>query len=125
MQEGNLQRLLVYLNQHRYFHFFHVDDTLKSPVRFWAGKKGEDVQDDNGNTICDYNFAVTHEGYLFAKQANIEGKIVATDGYISNRFLVGSANNGIVLFGGNETIDSYIGSALYSSGSMGYGWKLN
>ena len=105
--------------------FFHVDDTLKSPVRFWAGKKGEDVQDDNGNTICDYNFAVTHEGYLFAKQANIEGKIVATDGYISNRFLVGSANSGIVLFGGNETTDSYIGSALYSSGSMGYGWKLN
>lgn len=97
---------------------FHPDDTLKSPIRFWAGQY---VFEDEVN----YNFAVNHNGYLFANNANINGKIVATDGYIENKFLIGSGDNGIIIFGGNEDLESYIGSALYSSGALGYGWKLS
>jgi hypothetical protein len=62
---------------------------------------------------------------LFANKADIAGKIIAQDGHIENRFLVGSADNGIIIFGGNEEEDSYIGSSLYSSGPLGYGWKLS
>ena len=97
----------------------HPEDTSQSPssIRFWAGRHIKD-------NIVNYNFAVNHDGYLFAKQANISGKIISTDGYIQNKFLIGSNNNGIVIFGGNEKTESYIGSAQYSSGTFGYGWKL-
>lgn len=97
----------------------HPEDTSQIPssIRFWAGRY---IKDD----IVNYNFAVNHDGYLFAKQANISGKIIATDGYIQNKFLIGSNDTGIVIFGGNENTESYIGSAQYSSGTFGYGWKL-
>ena len=103
----------------------HPEDILKSPIRFWAGKYNTEETNPDGKDVYSYNFAVTHEGSLFANQASIKGKIIATDGYIANKFLVGSTDNGIVIFGGNETTDSYIGSTLYSSGSLGYGWKIN
>ena len=96
----------------------HPEDNLQSPIRFWAGKY---IIDDTVN----YNFAVNHNGFLFAKQANVSGKIIATDGYIQNKFLVGSNDTGIVIFGGNKDSESYIGSAQYSSGAYGYGWKLS
>ena len=96
----------------------HPEDNLQSPIRFWAGKY---IIDDTVN----YNFAVNHNGFLFAKQANVSGKIIATDGYIQNKFLVGSSDTGIVIFGGNKDSESYIGSAQYSSGAFGYGWKLS
>lgn len=84
-----------------------------SPIRIWAGKNDET-----------YNFAVTHDGHLYAQQANVKGKIAATSGYITNTFLVGSENSGIIIQG-NENGSSYIGSSQFSSGSLGYGWKLN
>ena len=96
----------------------HPEDNLQSPIRFWAGKY---IIDD----IVNYNFAVNHNGFLFAKQANVSGKIIATDGYIQNKFLVGSNDTGIIIFGGNKDSESYIGSAQYSSGVFGYGWKLS
>lgn len=98
----------------------HPEDNSQSPspIRFWAGKY---IIDD----VVDYNFAVNHNGFLFAKQANISGKIIATDGYIQNKFLIGSNDTGIIIFGGNENTESYIGSAQYSSGTFGYGWKLS
>lgn len=96
----------------------HPNDPTKTPIRFWAGK-----YTDNG--IDNYHFAVNHEGQLFANKADIAGKIIAQDGHIENRFLVGSTDNGIIIFGGNEEEDSYIGSSLYSSGPLGYGWKLS
>ena len=96
----------------------HPDDSTKTPIRFWAGKYTED-------DITSYHFAVNHEGSLFANKANIAGKIIAQEGHIENRFLVGSANSGIIIYGGNEEEESYIGYSLYSSGPFGYGWKLS
>ena len=96
----------------------HPEDPLNSPLRFWAGKYINEEQ-------ITYNFAVNHNGNLFAKNASIIGKIIATDGHIQNKFLVGSNESGIILYGGDENTKSYIGSAQYSSGQLGYGWKLD
>lgn len=83
------------------------------PIRFWAGKA-----DDT------YNFAVTNKGTLYASKANIEGALIATSGHIKNKFFIGTNESGIIM-SGSENGQSYIGSALYSSGALGYGWKLS
>lgn len=83
------------------------------PIRFWAGKA-----DDT------YNFAVTNKGTLYALKANIEGSLVATSGHIKNKFFIGTNESGIIM-SGSENGQSYIGSALYNSGALGYGWKLS
>lgn len=106
---------------------YHPYDTTQSPIRMWAGQYDDFMTDEESNitTFKNYNFAVTHNGSLYANQAFITGKIIANDGYIENKFLIGSTNNGIIIYGGNEEKESYIGSTLYSSGALGYGWKLS
>lgn len=90
----------------------------KSPIRFWSGK----YLTENGNN---YSFAVNEAGDLFASNVDITGKIIATEGKIINNFIIGSENEGIVIFGGNQNINSYIGTGLFSSGALGYGWKIS
>ena len=106
----------------------HPRDITNTPIRFWAGQTETIISSTTGeelDRLVDYNFAVNHDGILFANNADIVGKIVATDGYIKNKFLVGSTDTGIIIYGGDELVESYIGSSLYSSGSLGYGWKLS
>ena len=83
-------------------------------IRFWAGQKGDN-----------YNFVVTDKGSLYANNATISGSINASDGHIENMFLVGGNDNGIILYGDKNGINSYIGSTQYASGTLGYGWKLS
>lgn len=84
------------------------------PIRFWAGANDSS-----------YNFIVTNQGSLYANNATISGNITASSGHIENTFLVGEKDNGIILYGDKNGSDSYIGSAQYSSGTLGYGWKLS
>lgn len=105
---------------------FYPGDSLQNPIRIWAGQYDDSIiVDDAITNFKNYNFAVTENGSLYAKMADISGKIVATSGYIKNKFLVGDTNNGIVIYGGDTNIQSFIGSALSSSGPLGYGWKLS
>ena len=97
---------------------YYPDDSSNSPIRIWAGQ----YKDENENYM--YNFAVTENGAVYANNAYVQGKIMATDGYISNRIFVGREGSGITIYGGEEN-SSYIGSAQYASGPMGYGWKLS
>lgn len=83
-------------------------------IRIWAG------QQDDGQ----YNFAVTQNGMLLAQNADITGVIRATGGTIANRMLVGSADHGIVIYGGANS-DSFISSSQFASGESGYGWKIS
>jgi hypothetical protein len=39
---------------------------------------------------------------LYANKAKIEGKIIATEGYIKNFFFVGKDSSGIILSSGGE-----------------------
>ena len=104
---------------------FYPGDSLQDPIRMWAGQYDDSTITDNIVTnFKNYNFAVTENGSLYAKVADISGKIVATSGQIKNKFLVGDTNNGIVIYGGDTNTQSFIGSALSSSGPLGYGWKL-
>lgn len=89
------------------------DSKLNNPIRIWAGKTGDS-----------YLFAVTEKGTLYANDAEIKGKISATGGRIENDILVGKTDNGI-LISGNAEGQSYISSAQYRSGSVGYGWKIS
>lgn len=91
------------------------DNSSDSYVRFWAGK-----QADNS-----YNFAVSNKGALYATQADISGKIIAKNGRIENKMLVGQTENGVIIYGGDETVPSYISSSSFSSGQSGYGWKIS
>lgn len=84
------------------------------PIRFWAGK-----------TEDDYNLVITQNGNLYAHSAEIEGIIKASGGYINNDFLIGNADRGILLSGGNNLNESFISSSSFSSGALGYGWKLS
>lgn len=105
---------------------FYPGDSLQNPIRIWAGQYDDSIiVDDTITNFKNYNFAVTENGSLYAKMADISGKIVATSGHIKNKFLVGDTNNGIVIYGGDTNIQSFIGSALSSSGPLGYGWKLS
>lgn len=105
---------------------FYPGDSLQNPIRIWAGQYDDSIiVDDAITNFKNYNFAVTENGSLYAKMADISGKIIATSGYIKNKFLVGDTNNGIVIYGGDTNIQSFIGSALSSSGPLGYGWKLS
>ena len=66
-----------------------------SPYRFFAG----------GKNSTERNFIVSEDGQLVAKQASIEGNIIAKDGYIENLFYVG-ADQGIILNGHSAQISS-------------------
>ena len=85
------------------------------PIRFWSGKVSD----------TDYNLAITQDGKLYANAADITGSIKATSGYITNKFLVGSEDRGIIISGSVNNGESYISSSQYSSGAFGYGWKLS
>lgn len=94
--------------------FYSLTDEIdKDPIRLWAGK-----------TEDGYNFTITNKGSLYASKANIEGSIIATSGYIKNKFFVGANESGIII-SGSENGQSYIGSSRYTSGALGYGWKLS
>ena len=85
------------------------------PIRFWSGKVSD----------TDYNLAITQDGKLYANAADITGSIKATSGYITNNFLVGTEDRGIIISGSVNNGESYISSSQYSSGAFGYGWKLS
>lgn len=85
-----------------------------SPIRFWAGK---DIE----NNL--YNFAVTQEGVLYAKDMILKGELSSQNGHIKNKLMVGSPEDGIVIYGNSD--DSYISSSQFASGAAGYGWKVN
>ena len=90
-------------------------DINNDPIRFWSGTISD----------TDYNLAITQNGKLYANAADITGSIKATSGYITNKFLVGSEDRGIILSGSVNDGESYISSSQYSSGTFGYGWKLS
>lgn len=84
-----------------------------SPIRFWAGKEENN-----------YNFLVTEDGSLLANKVNIKGAIEATEGTIFNDFYIGPKKGAGILFHGEEN-NSFLSSREYSSGTLGYGWKIN
>lgn len=95
-----------------------------SPIRIWANEY--EVQE-NGSTYNDYAFALTEDGYLYSTKAKIEGTIIAKNGYIENLFYIGKdPESRIVIKGGtDESPNSYIGSGVFNSGVLGYGWKIS
>lgn len=89
-------------------------------VRFYAGaNEGENFK---------RPFMVTDNGNLYATNAELTGTIHATSGDIKNDFYVGpdpdKNTNGIIIYGGSETEQSYIGSSKFASGAFGTGWKI-
>ena len=90
-------------------------DINNDPIRFWSGKISD----------TDYNLAITQDGKLYANAADITGSVKATSGYITNSFLVGTEDRGIIISGSTNNGESYISSSQYSSGTFGYGWKLS
>lgn len=83
------------------------------PIRFYSGK--------NGNN---YTFSVSASGNLIANSAQITGEINALGGTIKNYMIVGDNDRGITIFGGTADLPSFIGTSTYSSGALGYGWKI-
>lgn len=79
-----------------------------SPVRFFAGKDNDD-----------YNFVVNDAGYVFAKNAQIQGRIDASSGSITGPLWVGSTTNGILIDGENGSLQStpFVSSAV--------GWRID
>lgn len=79
-----------------------------SPVRFFAGKDNDD-----------YNFVVNDAGYVFAKNAQIQGHIDASSGSITGPLWVGSTTNGILIDGENGSLQStpFVSSAV--------GWRID
>lgn len=59
-----------------------------SPVRFFAGKDNDD-----------YNFIVNDAGYVFAKNAQVQGRIDASSGSITGPLWIGSTTSGILIDG--------------------------
>lgn len=106
---------------------YYPDQVNKSPIRIWAGQFNDEKYENSITTnFINYNFAVTEDGTLYSKNAFINGSVVATSGHIENDFYVGSdADSSIVIHGGNNSSQSYIGTGLFSSGALGYGWKIS
>lgn len=79
-----------------------------SPVRFFAGKDNDD-----------YNFIVNDAGCVFAKNAQVQGRIDASSGSISGPLWVGSTTSGILIDGENGSLQStpFVSSAV--------GWKID
>lgn len=79
-----------------------------SPVRFFAGKDNDD-----------YNFIVNDAGYVFAKNAQIQGRIDASSGSITGPLWIGSTTNGVLIDGENGSLQStpFVSSAV--------GWRIN
>lgn len=79
-----------------------------SPVRFFAGKDNDD-----------YNFIVNDAGCVFAKNAQVQGRIDASSGSISGPLWVGSTTGGILIDGENGSLQStpFVSSAV--------GWKID
>lgn len=96
--------------------YYSTEDV--SPIRFWANRHPND------EGWITYEFAVTNEGTLYANKAKINGEIIAQSGYIANIFRVGTAESGIIM-SAVEPGNSFIGSAQYASGALGYGWRLD
>ena len=66
-----------------------------SPVRFFAGKDNDD-----------YNFIVNDAGYVFAKNAQIQGRIDASSGSITGPLWIGSTTSGILIDGENGSLQA-------------------
>lgn len=79
-----------------------------SPVRFFAGKDNDD-----------YNFIVNDAGYVFAKNAQIQGRIDASSGSITGPLWIGSTTNGVLIDGENGSLQStpFVSSAV--------GWRID
>lgn len=79
-----------------------------SPVRFFAGKDNDD-----------YNFVVNDAGYVFAKNAQIQGRIDASSGSITGPLWIGSTTNGVLIDGENGSLQStpFVSSAV--------GWRID
>lgn len=79
-----------------------------SPVRFFAGKDNDD-----------YNFIVNDAGYVFAKNAQIQGRIDASSGSITGPLQIGSTTNGVLIDGENGSLQStpFVSSAV--------GWRID
>lgn len=79
-----------------------------SPVRFFAGKDNDD-----------YNFIVNDAGYVFAKNAQVQGRIDASSGSITGPLWIGSTTSGILIDGENGNLQStpFVSSAV--------GWKID
>lgn len=79
-----------------------------SPVRFFAGKDNDD-----------YNFVVNDAGYIFAKNAQIQGRVDASSGSITGPLWVGSTTNGVLIDGENGSLQStpFVSSAV--------GWRID
>ena len=59
-----------------------LSSTANTPLAFWAGRKGTSLPWSLENYTNDTNFYVTQDGYMYAKNAKIEGEIIAEDGTI-------------------------------------------
>lgn len=79
-----------------------------SPVRFFAGKNNDD-----------YNFIVNDAGYVFAKNAQIQGRVDASSGSISGPFWVGPTTGGILIDGENGSLQS----TPFASSAVG--WRID
>lgn len=79
-----------------------------SPVRFFAGKSDDD-----------YNFVVNDAGYVFAKNAQIQGRIDASSGSITGPLWVGPTTNGVLIDGENGSLQS----TPFASSAVG--WKID
>lgn len=79
-----------------------------SPVRFFAGKDNDD-----------YNFVVNDAGYIFAKNAQIQGRVDASSGSITGPLWIGSTTNGVLIDGENGSLQStpFVSSAV--------GWRID
>lgn len=79
-----------------------------SPVRFFAGKDNDD-----------YNFVVNDAGYIFAKNAQIQGRVDASSGSITGPLWIGSTTNGVLIDGENGSLQStpFVSSAI--------GWRID
>ena len=89
-------------------------------VRFWAGRSGAGTI----NSPFNYVFAVNENGSVYASNMFLTGRLQSKEGYLSNRLMVGTANSGVVIYGGSNE-DSFISSSKYASGALGYGWKIS
>lgn len=82
------------------------------PIRFWAGRDGQN-----------YAFAVDQTGKMYANNAEVRGIIKATLGSIEDLFTVGVGQNIITINGKNQI--PYIGTGMYASGALGNGWRIS
>lgn len=89
-------------------------------VRFWAGRSEKGTV----NSPFSYIFAVNEKGSLYASDIFLTGRLQSKEGYLSDRLIVGTADSGVVIYGGSNE-DSFISSSKYASGTLGYGWKIS